>query len=133
MLLSISIAFKSNTQGRWTERFSRRRREGAYTTRGGVPKTPLSTNWYKNISRASWPSELETGAGLPDFVKEELDAFPRVVFPPGLVERGDDLLVYYSAADVSVAAARVRKRDRYPDTGGVARRGNQLKQGDVPL
>jgi hypothetical protein len=57
----------------------------------------------------------------------------RMVFPQGLVERGDDLLVYYGAADVSVAAARVRKRDLYPDTGGVARRGYQLKQGDVPL
>jgi predicted GH43/DUF377 family glycosyl hydrolase len=32
-----------------------------------------------------------------------------VVFPQGLVERGDDLLVYYGAADVSVAAARVNK------------------------
>lgn len=35
----------------------------------------------------------------------------RVVFPQGLVERGDDFLVYYGAADVSVAAARVGKRE----------------------
>jgi predicted GH43/DUF377 family glycosyl hydrolase len=35
----------------------------------------------------------------------------RVVFPEGLVERGDDLIVYYGAADVSVAAARVGKRE----------------------
>jgi predicted GH43/DUF377 family glycosyl hydrolase len=34
----------------------------------------------------------------------------RVVFPEGLVELGDDLLVYYGAADVSVAGARVNKR-----------------------
>lgn len=34
----------------------------------------------------------------------------RVVFPQGLVERRDDLLVYYGAADVSVAGARVSKR-----------------------
>ncbi len=33
----------------------------------------------------------------------------RVVFPQGLVERGDELTVYYGAADVSVAAARVSK------------------------
>lgn len=33
----------------------------------------------------------------------------RVVFPQGMVERGDDLLVYYGAADVSVGGARVRK------------------------
>jgi predicted GH43/DUF377 family glycosyl hydrolase len=34
----------------------------------------------------------------------------RVVFPQGLVERGDELLVYYGAADVSVGGARVGKR-----------------------
>jgi predicted GH43/DUF377 family glycosyl hydrolase len=33
----------------------------------------------------------------------------RVVFPQGLIERGEDLLVYYGAADVSVAAARVSR------------------------
>ena len=33
----------------------------------------------------------------------------QVVFPEGLVERGDDLIVYYGAADVTVAAARVNK------------------------
>ena len=33
----------------------------------------------------------------------------RVVFPQGLVERDDDLIVYYGAADVSVAGARVNK------------------------
>jgi predicted GH43/DUF377 family glycosyl hydrolase len=32
-----------------------------------------------------------------------------VVFPQGLVEWGEDLLLYYGAADVSVAAARVNK------------------------
>jgi len=34
----------------------------------------------------------------------------RVVFPEGMVELGDDLLVYYGAADVSVGGARVNKR-----------------------
>ena len=34
----------------------------------------------------------------------------RVVFPQGLVERGDDLLVYYGAADVAVGGARVNTR-----------------------
>lgn len=33
----------------------------------------------------------------------------RVVFPEGLVELGDDLLIYYGAADVSVGGARVNK------------------------
>ena len=34
----------------------------------------------------------------------------RVVFPEGLVELGEDLLVYYGAADTSVCGARVNKR-----------------------
>jgi predicted GH43/DUF377 family glycosyl hydrolase len=34
----------------------------------------------------------------------------RVVFPQGLVERGEDLIVYYGAADVAVGAARVNKK-----------------------
>jgi predicted GH43/DUF377 family glycosyl hydrolase len=34
----------------------------------------------------------------------------RVVFPEGLVEVGDDLLVYYGAADVYVGGARVNKK-----------------------
>jgi len=33
----------------------------------------------------------------------------RVVFPQGFVEKGDDFIVYYGAADVSVAGARVNK------------------------
>jgi predicted GH43/DUF377 family glycosyl hydrolase len=33
----------------------------------------------------------------------------RVVFPEGLVELGDDLIVYYGAADVCVAGARVER------------------------
>jgi predicted GH43/DUF377 family glycosyl hydrolase len=43
----------------------------------------------------------------------------RVVFPQGLIERGDDLLVYYGAGDVSVAGARV-KRDALIDSLEVA-------------
>jgi predicted GH43/DUF377 family glycosyl hydrolase len=34
----------------------------------------------------------------------------RVVFPEGLVEVGDDLLVYYGAADVYIGGARVNKK-----------------------
>jgi predicted GH43/DUF377 family glycosyl hydrolase len=33
----------------------------------------------------------------------------RVVFPQGFVEKGDDFIIYYGAADVSVAGARVSK------------------------
>jgi predicted GH43/DUF377 family glycosyl hydrolase len=53
----------------------------------------------------------------------------RVVFPQGLVECGEDLLVYYGAADVSVAAARVRKADLIASLDAAMTR----KQGGVPL
>lgn len=53
----------------------------------------------------------------------------RVVFPQGLVERGDDLLVYYGAADVSVAGARVNKRDLIASLADAIKR----KQGGAPL
>jgi predicted GH43/DUF377 family glycosyl hydrolase len=53
----------------------------------------------------------------------------RVVFPQGLVERGEDFLVYYGAADVTVAAARVNKRELISSLGEAIR----LKQGGVPL
>lgn len=53
----------------------------------------------------------------------------RVVFPQGLVERGDDLLIYYGAADVSVAGARVRKRDLLASLDGAIAR----KEGGMPL
>jgi beta-1,2-mannobiose phosphorylase / 1,2-beta-oligomannan phosphorylase len=52
-----------------------------------------------------------------------------VVFPQGLVERGDDLIVYYGAADVSVGAARVRKNELVASLADAIER----KQGGVPL
>jgi predicted GH43/DUF377 family glycosyl hydrolase len=48
----------------------------------------------------------------------------RVVFPQGLVERGEDYLVYYGAADVSVAGARVNKHSLI-DSLRAAMSGNQ--------
>ena len=45
------------------------------------------------------------------------------------VEVGDDLIVYYGAADVSVAAARVNKRDLVDSL----ERAIELGQGGVPL
>ena len=53
----------------------------------------------------------------------------RVVFPQGFVERGEDFLVYYGAADVSVAAARVNKRELISSLQEAIR----LKKGGVPL
>jgi predicted GH43/DUF377 family glycosyl hydrolase len=53
----------------------------------------------------------------------------RVVFPEGLVERGDDLIVYYGAADTTIAAARVPKRELVASLAEAIKR----KQGGVPL
>ncbi len=74
------------------------------------------------------PYEIELGR-IPQVDPANFKTGIRVVFPQGLVERGDDLLVYYGAADVSVAGARVRKRDLVASLADAIR----LKQGGVPL
>ena len=56
------------------------------------------------------PYEIELNA-IPQVDMANFRTGVRVVFPEGLVERGDNYLVYYGAADVSIAAARVNKRD----------------------
>ena len=55
------------------------------------------------------PYEIERGA-IPQVDSANFKHGIRVVFPEGLVELGDDLFVYYGAADVTVAGARVYKR-----------------------
>ncbi len=50
--------------------------------------------------------EIEAGP-IPQVDMANFVTGVRVVFPQGLVQRGDDLIVYYGAADVCVAAARV--------------------------
>ena len=52
--------------------------------------------------------EIETGP-IPQVDMANFNTGVRVVFPQGLVERGDDLIVYYGAADVCVAGASVNK------------------------
>ena len=54
------------------------------------------------------PYEIDAGP-LPQVDMANFRTGVRVVFPQGLVERGEDLVVYYGAADVCVAAARVNK------------------------
>lgn len=54
------------------------------------------------------PYEIDAGP-IPQVDMANFITGVRVVFPQGLVERGDDLIVYYGAADVSVGAARVNK------------------------
>lgn len=56
------------------------------------------------------PYEIEPGP-IPQVDMANFRTGVRVVFPQGLVERGGDLIVYYGAADVAVAGARVSKRD----------------------
>ncbi|MBK6487268.1 MAG: hypothetical protein IPF98_10435 [Gemmatimonadetes bacterium] len=52
------------------------------------------------------PYEIEQ-QNIPQVDMANFRTGVRVVFPQGLVSRGADLLVYYGAADVSVAGARV--------------------------
>jgi predicted GH43/DUF377 family glycosyl hydrolase len=74
------------------------------------------------------PYEIELGR-IPQVDPANFKTGIRVVFPQGLVERGDDLLVYYGAADVSVGGARVRKRDLVASLAEAI----GLKQGGAPL
>jgi predicted GH43/DUF377 family glycosyl hydrolase len=66
---------------------------------------------YVSASPALTPEaryEIDPGP-LPQVDMANFRTGVRVVFPQGLVERGEDLLVYYGAADVMVAAARVNR------------------------
>jgi len=74
------------------------------------------------------PYEIEHGE-VPQVDPANFKTGIRVVFPQGLVERGDDLIVYYGAADVSVAGARVRMRDLIASLAEAI----QQNQGGVPL
>jgi predicted GH43/DUF377 family glycosyl hydrolase len=74
------------------------------------------------------PYEIERNE-IPQVDMANFKTGVRVVFPQGLVERGDDFLVYYGAADTSVAAARVNKQKLLTSLTEAIR----LKQGGTPL
>ncbi len=74
------------------------------------------------------PYEIEMGP-IPQLDHANFITGVRVVFAQGLVEVGDDLIVYYGAADVTVAAARVNKRDLVDSL----ERAIELGQGGVPF
>jgi beta-1,2-mannobiose phosphorylase / 1,2-beta-oligomannan phosphorylase len=74
------------------------------------------------------PYEIELG-DIPQVDRSNFRDGVRVVFPQGLVERGDELLLYYGAADVSVAGARVGRRELVTSLRGAIARG----EGGVPL
>jgi len=74
------------------------------------------------------PYEIEPNA-IPQVDMANFRTGVRVVFPEGLVERGENYLVYYGAADVSIAAARVNKRDLVTSLAEAIR----LDKGGIPL
>ena len=74
------------------------------------------------------PYEIELNE-IPQVDMANFRTGVRVVFPQGLVERGEDLVVYYGAADTTVAAARVNKRELIASLAEAIR----LKQGGIPL
>ncbi|HJR66369.1 MAG TPA: hypothetical protein VJ802_08045 [Gemmatimonadaceae bacterium] len=74
------------------------------------------------------PYEIEVRP-IPQVDAANFKTGVRVVFPEGLVERGEDLIVYYGAADVTVAGARVNKRELVASLAAAIR----AKQGGVPL
>ena len=77
---------------------------------------------------AEAPYEIEMGL-IPQLDHANFINGVRVVFAQGLVEMGDDLIVYYGAADVSVAAARVNKRELVDSL----EKAIKLGKGGVPL
>jgi len=74
------------------------------------------------------PYEIELNE-IPQVDMANFRTGVRVVFPQGMVERGDDLVVYYGAADTAVAAARVNKRELIASLAEAIKQ----KQGGVPL
>ena len=54
------------------------------------------------------PYEIEMGL-IPQLDHANFINGVQVVFAQGLVEMGEDLIVYYGAADVTIAGARVNK------------------------
>ena len=76
------------------------------------PETPERVRYVSETAALTpeAPYEIEHGL-IPQVDPANFRTGVRVIFPEGFVERGDDFLVYYGAADVSVAAARVGKRD----------------------
>lgn len=71
-------------------------------------ETPETVLYVSPVPVLAPEASYEIDAGpIPQVDMANFRTGVRVVFPQGLVERGDDLIVYYGAADVSVGAARV--------------------------
>jgi hypothetical protein len=105
----------------WSDRSLESRRVGCSCSRVSAGAPPIRTSmmgWcaldlkkpetvlYVSDAPALTPEapyEIEHGE-IPQVAPANFKTGIRVVFPQKLLERGDDLLVYYGAADVSVAA-----------------------------
>lgn len=74
------------------------------------------------------PYEIELGT-IPQLDHANFINGVRVVFAQGLVEIGEDLVVYYGASDVTVAGARVNKRALVDSLEEAIK----LRKGGVPL
>jgi predicted GH43/DUF377 family glycosyl hydrolase len=74
------------------------------------------------------PYEIEQGP-IPQVDPANFRTGVRVVFPEGMVERHGDLLVYYGAGDVSVAGARVSRKELIASLDAAIRQ----NQGGLPL
>ena len=93
-------------------------------------RNPETVLYVSNTPALAPEAAYEIDAGpLPQVDMANFRTGVRVVFPQGLIERDDDFLVYYGAADVSVAAARVRSRDLLASLETAIR----LKQSRPPL
>jgi predicted GH43/DUF377 family glycosyl hydrolase len=71
------------------------------------PETVLYVSTTPPLSPEA-PYEIEMGT-IPQLDHANFITGVRVVFAQGLVEMGEDLIVYYGAADVTIAGARVNK------------------------
>jgi predicted GH43/DUF377 family glycosyl hydrolase len=74
------------------------------------------------------PYEIEMGP-IPQVDPASFPTGVRVVFPEGLVELGDELLVYYGAADVSIAGASVNRSALVASLDAAIRQG----EGGLPV
>ena len=92
--------------------------------------TPENVLYVSNVPALTpeAPYEIELRP-IPQVDPANFRTGVRVVFPEGFVERGDEFLIYYGAADVSVAAARVGKHELIASLEAAITR----KQGGVPL
>jgi ribosomal protein S27E len=72
-----SISEKNNNTNRsWAKRFSPRRLTTPFTTSDGAPKETTVYQLVQEQLETFWAQvEAETGSSLPEFVKDEFDAF----------------------------------------------------------